>query len=88
MLSYSRTPRRLMHVGKEIEEWIKTKVVHHKFLRGGVFVTDTIPKRSVQPVIVFATRGSDIHVTLSGSGKILPRKLKELAKKETLHGAN
>ncbi|KAF9514787.1 hypothetical protein BS47DRAFT_1381831 [Hydnum rufescens UP504] len=30
--------------GKEIQEWIKTKVAHHKFLRGGVIVLDVIPK--------------------------------------------
>jgi len=30
--------------GKEIREWIKTKVANHKFLRGGVIIIDVIPK--------------------------------------------
>ena len=29
---------------KEVQEWIKTKVAKHKFLRGGVRVVDVIPK--------------------------------------------
>lgn len=32
---------------KEVEEWIKTKVARHKYLRGGVHVIEAIPKRSV-----------------------------------------
>ncbi|KAF9514789.1 hypothetical protein BS47DRAFT_1361504 [Hydnum rufescens UP504] len=30
--------------GKEIQEWIKTKVANHKYLRGGVIIIDVIPK--------------------------------------------
>ncbi|KAF9514737.1 hypothetical protein BS47DRAFT_1372215 [Hydnum rufescens UP504] len=62
-----KDPKAAAAFGKEIEEWIKTKVAHHKFLRGGVFIIDIIPK--------------------SGSGKILRRKLRELAKEDTLRRA-
>lgn len=32
--------------GKSVQEWIKTRVAKHKFLRGGVVVIDVVPKRS------------------------------------------
>jgi hypothetical protein len=57
-----KDPKAAAVFGKEIEEWIKSKVAHHKYLRGGVFIIDIIPKRSVQAVIVFATRGSDVNM--------------------------
>lgn len=30
---------------KEVQKWIEPKVAKHKYLRGGVVVTDSIPKR-------------------------------------------
>ncbi|KAF9519425.1 hypothetical protein BS47DRAFT_1388240 [Hydnum rufescens UP504] len=39
-----KDPKAAAAFGKEIEEWIKTKVAHHKFLRGSLFVIDTIAK--------------------------------------------
>lgn len=36
---------------KSIGEWIKTKVARHKFLRGGVFVIDIIPKSAAGKIL-------------------------------------
>jgi 4-coumarate--CoA ligase len=45
-----RTPeeRKVFETG--VQEWIKPRVAKHKQLRGGVVVTDVIPKRFVCPV--------------------------------------
>ncbi|KAF9514741.1 hypothetical protein BS47DRAFT_1392176 [Hydnum rufescens UP504] len=63
-----KDPKAAAAFRKEIQEWIKTKVADHKFLRGGVIIIDTVPKRRT--------------LTFSASGKILRRTLRELAKKE------
>lgn len=31
-------------LGKEVQEWIQSKVARHKYLRGGVVLVDVIPK--------------------------------------------
>jgi 4-coumarate--CoA ligase len=82
-----KDPKAAAAFGKEVQEWIKTKVANHKYLRGGVVVTDVIPKRFVQHVIVFITGVSKLDVLRlsSPSGKILRRILKELANKEALN---
>lgn len=33
--------------GRSVQSWIESRVAKHKFLRGGVVVTDAIPKRCV-----------------------------------------
>lgn len=32
-------------LGREVQTWIQSKVARHKYLRGGVVVVDSIPKR-------------------------------------------
>ena len=38
------TPDAKVAFEKEIAEWVKTKVANHKWLRGGVVITDEVPK--------------------------------------------
>ncbi|KAJ3829638.1 AMP binding protein [Lentinula raphanica] len=35
---------RTLELGREVQEWVKTRVAKHKFLRGGVIAVETIPK--------------------------------------------
>ena len=44
----SLTPQERAAFEKEVQEWIKSRVARHKYLRGGVVVTQAIPKRYVQ----------------------------------------
>ncbi|KIM81366.1 hypothetical protein PILCRDRAFT_821453 [Piloderma croceum F 1598] len=37
--------------GKSVQEWFKTKVARHKFLRGGVVVIDVIPKSAAGKIL-------------------------------------
>ncbi|KAF9514742.1 hypothetical protein BS47DRAFT_838022 [Hydnum rufescens UP504] len=39
-----KDPKAAAVFGKEIQEWIKTKVADHKFLHGGVIIIDAVPK--------------------------------------------
>lgn len=36
---------------KEIQEWIKTKVAKHKYLRGGVRVIEAVPKSAAGKIL-------------------------------------
>lgn len=70
---------------KEVQKWIEPKVAKHKYLRGGVVVTDSIPKRydsSITYSLYELTRHSSC--IYSAAGKILRRELRERAKKEIL----
>jgi len=55
--------------GKEIQEWIKTKVAHHKFLRGGVIVLDVIPKSASGKILRRMLRDSAAKEALQGTVK-------------------
>jgi hypothetical protein len=57
-----KDPKAAADFEKETQEWIKTKVAHHKYLRGGVVVIDVIPKRFVRRV-ASTTRKSSIDYT-------------------------
>lgn len=69
---------------KQVEEWIKTKVAKHKFLRGGVRAVDIIPKRCV--FLFLESNKSRARLShgdgYSGAGKILRRQLRDLAQAE------
>ncbi|KAF9514738.1 hypothetical protein BS47DRAFT_1392174 [Hydnum rufescens UP504] len=58
--------------GKEMQEWIKTKVADHKLLRGGVIIIDTVPKRRTP--------------TFSASGKILRAHIERVGKEGSFLG--
>lgn len=36
---------------KGIQEWIKTRVAKHKFLRGGVVIIDVVPKSAAGKIL-------------------------------------
>jgi hypothetical protein len=40
-----KDPKAAAAFGEEVQRWIKPKVAHYKYLRGGVFIIDAIPKR-------------------------------------------
>ncbi|KAF7795577.1 hypothetical protein EIP86_006739 [Pleurotus ostreatoroseus] len=37
--------------GQEVQEWIKSRVARHKFLRGGVVVVDSVPKSAAGKIL-------------------------------------
>lgn len=41
---------------QEVQDWIKSKVARHKFLRGGVRTVDSIPKRWVLSLLLGVTK--------------------------------
>jgi hypothetical protein len=48
-----KDPKAAAAFGEEVQRWVKPKVSHYKYLRGGVFIIEVIPKTWVQPFIVF-----------------------------------
>jgi acyl-CoA synthetase (AMP-forming)/AMP-acid ligase II len=68
--------------GFSVQKWIKTKVARHKFLRGGVVVIETIPKRYVCGFLDECVAFVDQSAAYSASGKILRRELRDRAKEE------
>lgn len=49
---------------KSIQDWIKTKVARHKFLRGGVVVIPAIPKSATGKIL-----RKDLRVLATKEGK-------------------
>ncbi|KDQ53842.1 hypothetical protein JAAARDRAFT_161175 [Jaapia argillacea MUCL 33604] len=46
-----RTDKERAEFGKSVQDWIKTRVAKHKFLRGGVVVVDVIPKSAAGKIL-------------------------------------
>ena len=46
--------------GKSVQKWIEGRVAKHKYLRGGVIITDVIPKRCVIFIRVSLSTLNDI----------------------------
>ena len=44
----SKAPGERSKFEKEVQAWVERKVARHKYLRGGVVVVATIPKRHVE----------------------------------------
>jgi len=36
---------------KEIQDWVRGRVAKHKFLRGGVFIIDQVPKSAAGKIL-------------------------------------
>jgi acyl-CoA synthetase (AMP-forming)/AMP-acid ligase II len=73
---------------KDITDWLASRVVKYKQLKGGVVFVDAIPKVPVS-LLSFSVRGaasSRLTYCHSKSGKILRKVLRERAKREVSNG--